>query len=98
MRGALILLLYVLIASAEDKKSIYLIINLIEDRATAEFVWASLLETLSIIFSAYWGSLGRYAVRVSRIYTTPHSLQSFIAVSSFETRFSVSLRSGSPLS
>ena len=38
MRGALILLLYVLMASAEDKKSIYLIINLIEDRATAEFV------------------------------------------------------------
>ena len=30
----------------------YLMISLIEDKATAELVWANLLETLSIMFSA----------------------------------------------
>jgi len=36
----------------------YLIINLIADKDTAELVWASLLETLYIMFYVYWGSEG----------------------------------------
>ena len=39
-----------------------------------------------------------YPVRVSRMYTTPHSLQSFMAVSSFWTITSLSSSWGSPFS
>lgn len=45
----------------------YLIISRIEDSATAELLWASLLETLYIIFYAYWGSFGIYPDNVSRM-------------------------------
>lgn len=39
-----------------------------------------------------------YPDNVSKMYTTPHSLQSFMAVNNFWTNPSVSLRRGSPFS
>lgn len=50
-----------------------------------------------MIPSASFALLGIYPERVSNMYTTPHSLQSFIAVNSFCTNPSVNLNKGYPL-
>lgn len=41
--------------------------SLMDDKATAEFVWARRLDTLYITLSASWGSFGIYPDKVSKI-------------------------------